>query len=202
MPVEEVQLTRRSSIAQDLSRRKSTLLNRVVPIALIPAATTTTLLLMSSKGELPLGDDCSYPLPLFLLLTACISAGLIVQGVVSRRILDWACQDGYLGGAGESSSLVAGLEHLARALATMQVAALAAITLLLLYMAPHVQTVDAEADYYCEHGVLVFSVALMTVYWAFFGLALAAYCYVALVARKEARQEMEKRRREQEEDKV
>ncbi len=178
--------------ARAFKMRKSSFLNRIVPISLVPIATTNTLLIMGSNKTVPMNDDlsCRYPLPLFLLLTGVISMGLTLLGVTARYIVDWIFENRFVSNA--EKRLISFLEALACAMTGVQICMLTMITCLLFYMLPTVQFNHKFEKHYCQHGIVVFSAVLMGVTWVFLLIAIVAFFYITFVSNKQAKKAQKK----------
>ncbi len=189
-PLDDGKFIRHSAKAYKL--RKASFLNRIVPISLVPVATTNTLLIMGSNKTLPVGSErsCSYPLPLLLLLTGVVSMGIIIMGVTARYIVDWIFENRFI--SRTEKRLIVCLEYTTCALTGIQISMLTVTTCLLFYMMPNVQTANKFGEHYCEHGIVIFSSVLMSVTWVFLIVALGAYFYITFVSTKKAKQEAER----------
>ncbi len=178
--------------AQAFKLRKASYLNRVVPISLVPAATSNTLLIMGSKGTIPHGASgnkvCDYPLPLLLVLTGVASMAVIILGVTARYIVDLIFDNRYV--SKSEKRLLQFLEILAFGLTGIQIVMLTTVTCVLIYVLNMAQSENpnSKENNYCERGLLGFSTVLMGVTWTFLMVAIGAYVYISMVANRRVAQ--------------
>lgn len=162
--------------AADFAKKRNILLNKIVPMSIVPLATSNAMLTMGSQKLTGPGGDCTFPLPQYLIWAGAISLSLVMLGVVSRHILDWVLEDKYVGGG--EKNIIAVLEYMASFAASLQAAVLLSGTLILFPHLAVVNTRDRDDPNYCDRGLVLFSLVFLSMCWIFVLLGLVAYIYI------------------------
>ncbi len=164
----------------DFAQKRNQLLNRIVPMSIVPLATSNAMLVMGSSKTTGPGGDCSFPLPQYLIWAGAMSLSLVIFGVVGRHVLGWVLEDRYVS-EGEQT-IVSVLEYLGTFTAFMQGTILLSGTAVLFPHMGHVNTTDRTKQHYCDRGLVVFSVIFLSMCWVFVLFAAGSYVYIRWTA--------------------
>ncbi len=165
---------------QDFAYKRNKLLNKMVPISIVPLATSNAMLTMGSMKTTGPGGDCYFPLPQYLIWAGATSLSLVVLGVVARQVLDWLLEDKYVS-YGERT-IVCTLEYMGTFMAGLQACTLLSGNLVIIPNIIDINLTDREQPNYCDRSLVIFSVVFFSMTWFFVAFAGCAHLYIRLTA--------------------
>ena len=159
-----------------MQKRRDKLMGKVVPVALLPIATSNGMLVIGAGLKTDGSDpDCFFDLPRYLVIGGAVSLSMVVLAVVVKHVMDWVLADPKMTPAGVQVARF--LDGLSKFMALVQIGVLGAISAVLL---PNVMEVsyDKTSDKYCNYGAVVFSSVLMAICWFFILFLIVSYIYI------------------------
>ncbi len=162
-------------------RKRDAVINRVVPVSVVPLATANGMLVMGSGRQSGPGKDCSFPLPQYLTFAGATSLSLVMFGVTARQVLRMILADDRRVGTVEYC-LVALLEYYCYAVSFSQAAILLCGAF---YLYPNVLYVSMDKDdkgkpdiLYCDQDMVMFTVYFLGTCWFFMVIGIVCYVYI------------------------
>ncbi len=166
--------------AADFAQKRNHLLNKIVPISIVPLATSNAMLFMGSRKKTGPEGDCAFPLPQYLIWAGAMSLSLVIFGVVARHVLIWVLEDKYVSQGEET--IVSVLEYIGNFMALLQGAILLSGTVVLFPHLPTVNLRDRADAHYCDRGIVIFSTVFLGMCWVFVLFGVGAYIYIKCTA--------------------
>jgi len=160
----------------EFSRKRTAILDKIVPMSIVPLATSNAMLTMGSQKRTGPNGDCFFPLPQFLIWAGAVSLSLVTFGVMSRHVLNWILRDRACS-PGEQT-IINLLEYLATFVAAVQAFMLLSGSAILFPNMGYADLDDRESEYYCDRGLVVFSAIFLSMSWLFVAVALFCLIYV------------------------
>jgi len=173
----------RVNSARVFAAKKAHLLNRIVPLTMVPMSTANGMLVVGSNmSDLNPKTDCFFPLREFLLVAGSCSLSLILMAIVSKYLLEWVLQDQRLSRTGHC--VLVSVRKVGVCLTFFQILLMVGGTVVIL---PNLSKIsfDVESKYYCQEGPVVFSTVFLTMNWVFLLFAAVAYVYIHCVEGEE-----------------
>ncbi len=158
--------------------KRNALINRIVPMNLVPLATANGLLVMGAGHTTGPDGDCYFPLPQYLLWTGAVSLSLVTAGVTARHVLRWVLADRKVSDV--ESFILTLMEYVCDSASLGEVAMLLIGTF---YILPHLGELTTDPkekgkpdSKYCEYGIVMFALVLLSMCWLY--LLIGAICFL------------------------
>jgi hypothetical protein len=164
------------------SAKKARLLNRIVPMTMVPLSTANGMLVVGSNmHDTESTLSCYFPLREFLLVAGATSLALILLAIVCKYLLEWVLHDRYLSPTGKC--IVGSLRYVGLSLTLIQVLLLVYGTVILFPRLPNI-SYDPESTYFCQEGPVIFLTFFLSMCWIFLIFAAVCYYYIHFVEPK------------------
>ena len=154
--------------------KKSRYMNRIVPMSLIPLATSNAMVFIG--GKIRSVNDCFFTLGDFLVISGAISLSLVVLAVVSKWEFEWIF--GRRKGVTPWARKVLMMLEMLGYLFTFAQVALLFFGTAFVYPKWEKYSDQKGNENYCKYEPFLFTTFLLTISWFFVIIALICYLYV------------------------